>query len=134
MSTGTITLMANVTSLNSLDNTQKSQIVRGTAAFSSASDTYATGGLVTTFASGTLDLLHSDLVPTYIRIWSQQAASAPDVDHYDYQYNPGTTLANGKTQIWGGLGSSTPEFGNGTALTAPATNTLLFEAVLVRNV
>ena len=129
MATGTLTLTVSPTALNAVENTQKSVWVRGTGAFSSATDTYATGGLVTTITP--LASTYSGLVPTYIRIWSQPAAASPNTFNYEYQYNPGTTVANGQTQIWSGLGAGN-EYGNGSALTNPAADTLVFEALFVR--
>ena len=130
MATGTLTLTVGQSSLNAVENIQKSVIVRGTASFSSAADTYATGGLATTFTP--LESIHSDLVPTYCHIWSQPAAASPNTFNYQYQYNPGTSINGGLTQIWQGLGASSPEYGNGSALTNPGADTLVFEALFER--
>lgn len=132
MATATATFTVSPTAINASDNIQKSQIVRGAVTFSSATDTYAAGGLAATFASTSLEQIHTDLPPTYIKIWSQPAVGSPNTFYYIYTFNPGSTLANGKLQIWAGLGAAA-EYTNSSAITNPAADTLFFEACLVRN-
>ena len=130
MGVATATMTANAATLNSQDNTQKTEIVRGTVTISAATDTYATGGIACTFAAGTLEQIKSSLPPTYILMWSQPAVGSPNTFLYLYSYNPGSTLANGLMQVWLGLGTGA-EYGTG-ALTNPAADTILFEAAFVR--
>ena len=129
MATATATFTVNPTALNAEDQLQKSILVRGTLTFSAATDTYATGGVVATFTP--LESIKSSLPPTSVRIWSQPAVGSPVTFHYDYTYNPGSTIQNGQVQIWSGLGAGA-EYGNGSALTNPGADTLLFEATFVR--
>lgn len=129
MATGTATFTVNPTALNAQDQLQKSILVRGTLTFSAVGDTYATGGLVTTFTP--LETIKSSLVPTSVRIWSQPPVGSPNTFYYIYTYNPGSTIQNGQVQIWTGLGAGA-EYGNGSALTNPFADVLLFEATFVR--
>jgi hypothetical protein len=127
MATGTATFTVNATALNAVENIQKSVIVRGTVSLSAATDTYVVGGLPVTITP--LESIHSSLVPTEIRVWSQPPAASPNTFNYEYQYNPGTTIQNGTLQIWSALGTGAEYSG---ALTNPFADTIIFEATFVR--
>jgi hypothetical protein len=129
MATGTATCTVNSSALNSQDQLQHSILVRGVLTFSSASDTYATGGLAVTFTP--LESIKSDLVPTSMRVWSQPPAASPNTFYYLYTYNPGTTINGGLLQIWTSQGAGA-EYGNSTALTNPGADVIQFEATFVR--
>src|SRR5512146_1074320 len=131
MATATATFSVNTASLTAVDNTQKIQHVYGTVSFSAATDTYATGGVVASFASSA-EIIKSDQPPVWVRIWSQPAVGSPNTFIYLYTFNPGSTLANGKLQVWLGVGASSPEYGNGSALTNPGADTILYEAAFIR--
>ena len=129
MATGTATATISSSALNAEDQLQKSIIVRGAFTFSSASDTYATKGLGVTFTP--IEAIKSDLPPTSMKIWSQPPVGSPNTFYYIYSYNPGSTIANGKLQIWTSQGAGA-EYGNGTALTNPGADVIQFEATFVR--
>jgi len=109
----------------------------GTLAISSATDTYATGGLVCSFAGVKLD---SSATPTEVRVWDETAGIG-----LTYQYIKGSNLTNGKLVIRGqypdsGIGAGRfplPEVANALALndatlaidTAATAGKLKFEAI-----
>lgn len=128
MANATATFTIDPKALNAVENTQKSVWVRGTVAISAATDSYVTGGILVTFSP--IEGLHSQLVPTYVRVWSQPAVGSPNTFLYLYTYNPGSTLALGKMQIWLGLGASA-EY-TVAALTNPGADTIVFEGLFVR--
>ena len=123
MATGTMTPTITSTSRN-----QDNLIVFGTIAVSAGTDTYATGGLVCSFAG--LDTLKTSATkPVWISIMSAPAAgTSPSGWLYNYCY--GTSLATGKVAIFGSNSSATnlAEYGNGSALTTVATDVITFRA------
>src|SRR5271166_2090708 len=129
MATGTATATISSSALNAEDQLQKSILVRGLLTLSAATDTYATGGLVLAFTP--LEQIKSDIPPTSMRVWSQPPVGSPNTFYYIYSYNPGSTIANGKLQIWTSQGAGA-EYGNGTALTNPGADVIQFEATFVR--
>ena len=117
MATGTAKL-----TITSTDVTQKNEVVFGTVAISAAAHTYATGGIV---LSGLLtDLIKTSATkPNFMEIQAMPAAGTSP-SGYAYIYCYGTTLDNGKMAIFNG----TTEFSNGSALTVPFADALVFRA------
>lgn len=62
--------------------------------------TYPTGGDTLSFAS--LDQVKSDNVPVQGEIWSGRPTSSAQTALYLYSYVPGTSVANGKMQVFTG--------------------------------
>jgi hypothetical protein len=123
------------TQINAIDNTQKSLIVRGTIKVDAGPKAYAAGGLVcdlTPLAS----VVPVGQAPLYLFAWSQPTAASPNTTMYGYSFLPGTTLANGKFQIWEQSGvDDTPldEFDDTVAIPAGVSgDTIQFEAVFAR--
>src|SRR5271166_3116209 len=106
MTVAVATATVNPTVLNAIENTQKSVWVRGTVAIGASPLTYATGGITMSFTA-ILEQIKSDLVPTYVRVWSQPAAASAAANQYVYTFLPGTTLANGVLQIFTGAAAQT---------------------------
>lgn len=123
MATGTATPTVTSTSWNGSE-----LIMRGTVAFSSASDTYATGGLTISFAG--LAGLESSSIPLQVTFFVKSAPT----NLFVYKYVFGTTQANGLIQIFTGAAAQTAltELSNGTALTSPAADTIGFVAYFLR--
>jgi hypothetical protein len=84
---------------------QKSIVVFGTAAVSASPGTYATGGLTVNLNSLGVPV---NSVPVIAYFASAAPAATPNTTQYSYQFAPGTTLANGKLQVFTGGGASTP--------------------------
>lgn len=120
MATGTITPTVDPTKT---DVTERHELYFGSLAFSAATDTYASGGVVLSFADPEIK---SSQVPIHVDIKGKTG--------HIYAYVPGTTIADGKVMIFVSANSTTAaltEFGNGTAFnaaSAPASDTITFKA------
>ena len=77
-------------------------IVRGTI---TPSGNYPTTGDTLSFASQ--DQIKSGSVPKDVRIYSAKPTSAAQTNLFEYNYVPGTTIANGKMQIFTGAAAQT---------------------------
>ena len=82
------------------DNTQTIDHIFGTIAVSASPATYTAGGIALTLAG--FDGIKSGYAPFRSRIDSQVAAGSGATALYVYHFLPGTTLANGKLQIFTG--------------------------------
>ena len=136
MGVATATPSISATQLNAIDNTQKTQIIRGTIAISAAADTYAAGGIVCSFAS-LAEQIKADSPPTEVDVWSQTGTATPNTTLYLYSFQPGTTLALGKLQIWEQSGvDDTPldEYDDTGALTNPFADVIHFRAYFIRGI
>jgi len=105
----------------SQDWTGNELIVRGTLAFSAATDTYTTKGVPFSLVG-----VNSSELPTEVRVF---VTSAP-TNLYVYNYAIGTTQANGAIGIFTGAAAQTAltEYTSGGALTNPANDSLSFVA------
>lgn len=81
--------------VSSTDQTQQCEHAFGTLAVGASPLTYATGGLVLSFAG--LDVIKSGAVPREVRVWSEPTSGSPS--GYQYGYVRGTTRDNGKLAI-----------------------------------
>lgn len=61
-----------------------------------ATGSYTTGGVALSFAG--FDQIKSDTVPFFVSVQSQASAGASG---FEYRFVPGTTIANGKLQVFG---------------------------------
>lgn len=111
--------------LSLVDNDQKAQFIYGQIKISAATDTYATGGLALNAVLAALpDVQSSTGKP--LMVWITTAAGTG----YQYVWNQ----SSGKMQIFqnaSGAGQFA-EYGNGSALTNPFADTILFEAIYQR--
>lgn len=69
------------------------------------SGSYATGGDACSFAG--LDQVKTDQLPVQVEFYSARPTSSAQTNLYAYQYTPGTTLANGKFQVFTGAAAQT---------------------------
>jgi hypothetical protein len=97
---------------------------------------YVAGGvtfdLTTLFAlagSGPGKSIPSSALPAYIRFWSGQTAVAAQTGLYVYNFAPGTTLANGKLQLFTGAAaqSALTEFTAGVFPAGVLADVIYFE-------
>ena len=111
---------------------QKTVTIYGTVTLSAAADTYATGGLTLSFAG--FDDAKSSSLPVEVQIWSNPPAAAPNTFQYQYQFNVGTTLANGKMQIFQCAAATNPlaEYTNAAAITQPFADVISYKALFVK--
>ena len=112
---------------------QKTLHVFGTVALGPlVTDTYTTGGMVMSFAG--IDDIKSGYPPIRCFVFSNPPATSPNTTQFMYQFNTGTTMANGKLQIFQSAGSAAPnaEFGSGAAITAPFADVLMFSAIFAK--
>ena len=133
MTVAVATATINPTVLNAIENTQKSVWVRGSVSIGASPLTYTTGGITMSFTA-ILEQIKSDLVPTYVRVWSQPAAASAAANQYVYTFLPGTTLANGVLQIFTGAAAQTAltELSAGAIPSGVSGDTIVFEGVFVR--
>ena len=82
-----------------LDNTQHNIVAYGTIAVTASTATYATGGVVLDFSKLGIS---SSYPPFLVTIKSEPLVASPATAEYIYTFLPGTTLANGKLQIYTG--------------------------------
>lgn len=116
------------------DNSQRLERITGTIAIQASPAVYVTGGLALTFAG--FDQLKAGGVPILVMIQSAKAAASPNTAAYIYQYAPGTTIANGKLQIFvqdAVAGNPLAEMANNTAIPAGVSgDTIAFTALFTR--
>src|SRR5208282_3644354 len=103
------------------DNTQKTEILRGTIAVDAAAATYATGGLALSLASS--EVLKSSSAPIQVRVWSAAGSG------YVYAYN--AAAATLQIFLCGGSGSPLIELGGNTTQIPDGVSgdTIQFEAI-----
>ena len=111
--------------ITSQDWTGNELIVRGTVAFSAATDTYTTKGVPFSLVG-----VQSGSLPNEVRIF---VTSAP-TNLYVYNYAAGTTQANGAIGIFTGAAAQTAltEYTSNAALTNPALDSISFVAYFPR--
>lgn len=109
--------------ITSIDSTLRTFIVRGTLAIGAGD--YATPGLTTDLSSGDLPV---GSPPLEVRIYSTKSPGA--IALFEYQYTPGTTPANGKTQIFTGAAaqSGLAELADGATPAGVTGDTISFTA------
>lgn len=123
MAASTITV-----ALTNVDNTQNLVHVFGTVAWSAGPDTYSTGGNTMSFAG--FDKIKSNEVPLMVRVKSAPAAGSGAANEFVYTFLPGTTMANGKLQIFTGAAAQTAltELSAGAVPSGVSGDTIVFEA------
>lgn len=115
-----------------VDNTQKFVHVIGTVAIGASPLTYGAGGIVMSFAGN--DLLKSNESPVSVRVFSKQPAGSGATALYVYNFNPGTTMANGKLQVFTGAAaqSGLAELADGAVPAGVSGDVIGFEAWFTR--
>jgi hypothetical protein len=98
------------------DTTGKEAIYQGTLTFSGS---YTTGGDTLSFGNSSI---LSNSIPNYVEVYEQPSSSQTAVA-YKFIYSPGTTIANGKLQIFTNAGS---QFAAGAYSTTFATTVVKF--------
>lgn len=117
-------------SVTTVDNSQKLAHVFGTVAIGADPLTYGAGGIVMTFAGN--DLIKSNEVPLKVSVFSAKAAGGTAL--YVYSFAPGTTLANGKLQVFTGAAaqSALAELADGAVPAGVSGDTIVFDAWFTR--
>jgi hypothetical protein len=125
----TPTFSAGSNPLTAADETQKNEHLWGTIAVDASPATYAPGGLVCAFASGSAP--RSGYPPLEIRVWSEPTSGTPS--GYTYQYVRGTTQANGKLVIMqDGSTSPSAEIPTAAVPAGVSGDTIRFHAIFAR--
>jgi hypothetical protein len=108
------------------DATQGLLHVLGTVAIGADPLTYSAKGLVMSFAGK----VETGAAPVACRVQSAVAAGSGATALYVYNFNPGTTAANGKLQIFTGAAaqSALAELADGAIPAAVHGDTIVFEA------
>jgi hypothetical protein len=121
------TAVANV-GWDGLDESQKVINVYGVF---TASGSYTLGGDTLDFTKVTNPIIPSSYVPLQVYIQSQNPSG---VSGYLYSWRPGTTLANGKMQVFtsGASGSPHSELAAGAYPVGVTGDAIVFSAVFVR--
>jgi hypothetical protein len=98
----------------------------GTVAISASPATYAAKGLVMDFTG----LVDTDQPPLAVSVRSAVAAGSGATALYLYNFNPGTTPANGKLQVFTGAAaqSALAELADGAVPAGVSGDTVVFEA------
>jgi hypothetical protein len=98
----------------------------GTVAISASPATYAAGGLVMNFTGK----VQTSAPPLMVRVFSAVAAGSGATALFEYNFNPGTTPANGKLQVFTGAAaqSGLAELADGAVPAAVSGDTIKFEA------
>lgn len=118
--------MATAVNVLQVDKAHRLLRVYGTI---SASGSYTALGDPLSFSG--IDLIKSSLPPIMVSIQSQKSGG---VTGYDYRYNPGTTLANGKFQVFvetATAGSAHSELAAGAYPAGVTGDTIFFEAIFL---
>ena len=95
--------------ITGVDATVAGYIVRGTLATSGTVPSTGNGDLIdfTTLGSGPIPFPPVTSVPYYVDVYEAPAAGT-SASGYIYNFSPGTTLKNGKVQVFQSAGSAAP--------------------------
>lgn len=112
-----------------VDSTQSSVVIRGTLAVTASPGTYTAGGYVLDFSN--IDAIKSNSVPKRVLVFSARLAGATAANLFDYSFSPGTTIANGRLQLFTGAAAQTAltELSNGNTPAGVSGDTIEFEAI-----
>lgn len=112
------------------DNSQRLIHVFGTVAIGADPLTYGAGGIVMTFAGQ--DLIKSNEVPLKVDVRSAKASGGTGL--YVYSFCPGTTMVNGKLQVFTGAAAQSPlaELADGVVPAGVSADTIIFDAWFIR--
>lgn len=119
-------------SISKTSNDQAFEYVYGTVAIGASPLTYTAKGLVMSFASQ--DQIKATSAPLAVFVFSAAPAGAGAANLYVYNFNPGTTQANGYLQIFTGAAAQTAltELSNGSIPAGVSGDTITFFAIFNR--